>query len=72
METKYFAIIVLGFMLISGTGMILDEYNKNNKSIEMAKSGLEECPKEPNSMSSQTIWVKSCKEYLETININKK
>lgn len=72
METKYLVVLVLGFMLISGIGMGLDEYNKTHKDIEMSKAGLEECPKEPGGMSSQTIWVKSCKEYIETFKANKK
>ena len=30
------------------------------------KAGLEQCPKKPNSSVFTLVWVKSCKEYVDT------
>jgi hypothetical protein len=57
--------VVTMFIFVFG-GMAVDKWNQSNADIKMAQAGLEECPKNGyGSVSSQTIWVKSCKEYLE-------
>lgn len=41
-------------------------------SYNATKAGLEECPKFGAGKNGESIWVKSCKEYTETILNNKK
>ena len=60
---------MIAVMVVAGTffGMMtLGGINKENIKVEMAKAGLEECPN-LNTVVVRTIWVKSCKEYTETV-----
>ena len=54
--------VVAMFVMIFG-GMAVKESMQVNANIEMAKAGLEECPKEIGSF--HTMWVKDCIAYTK-------
>jgi len=65
---KDWAVVVIAsaILLTLIMGAVIENANKT----QMAKNGLEECLANPNSWSSRTIWVKSCKEYMNTMRNN--
>lgn len=66
MESKH--ILILGSICVTlfFGGISFEMYSNNIEKIEMARHGLEQCPKGgPDSISSQTIWVKDCNSYMK-------
>jgi len=47
------------------TALTIETTSKRDAKIALAKTGLEECPKSPESINQTTIWVKDCSKYLE-------
>jgi hypothetical protein len=63
---KNYMIFSLGIFLLFIIGTILEEKGRSEMNISMSKNGLEQCPSNPElPRFSETIWVKSCKEYTE-------
>ncbi len=60
---KWTAISVIGFMAVVSIPLMMLSFN--NPEIEMAKAGLEECPREIGG--AHTIWVKDCINYTKMI-----
>jgi len=59
---KWEAIAIVVAIITIGSVTAFLDYNSNSK----AKSGLEECPNYRSNNSTDTIWVKDCKEFTET------
>jgi len=60
--------IGLGLFMICTFGAVAVVSSYEEKAdIEKARAGLEECPVRPGSLSIQTIWVKNCKVYIESL-----
>ena len=57
-------IVITSALLITILAIISTENDTKDK---LAKAGLEECLARPGTLSTQTIWVKSCKNYLQSM-----
>ena len=66
MEMKWYAIMMVGIMVAVMTTLSMERFTDSNIAIESAKEGLEQCPNLNSRNSSDTIWVKSCKEYTDS------
>jgi len=55
-------VIIICVMFIALT---LETTSQRDMRVTLAKTGLEECPKSPETISQTTIWVKDCSKYLE-------
>ena len=67
MEMKLMALLIGVIILGSFGSVVLLKSLEHSENIEMAGKDLEECPNLNSRRStSETIWVKSCKEYTET------
>lgn len=60
--SKWEAIAIMVIALTVSCVVAYTDYNSNSK----AKSGLEECPNFRSNNSTDTIWVKDCKEFTES------
>lgn len=60
MEVKWFFIFVM-------CGIVSVCLMFSSNTYNATRAGLEECPKLGAGKGSDTIWVKSCKEYTEFI-----
>jgi len=57
----------LGYFYL--TANTVDENpSENQTNIQLAKQGLEECPRTLNKTDMNNIWVKDCKSHLLTLN----
>ena len=65
MESKWFAIMMIGIIVASVVGISMGGWNDRQIAIESAKAGLEQCPNLNSKNSTNTIWIKSCKEYTD-------
>ena len=62
---KWLAMMMAVMFVAMFSALAIKDYNENKLSIEAVKSGLEQCPKDPDGMNNLTIWVKDCKAYIE-------
>ncbi len=65
-EMKWFAIMMIGVIIATMVGVGFEDYSKNQVAIAATGAGLEECPNK-DGHKGDTIWVKSCREYLEIV-----
>jgi len=71
-ENLYLPLMIIVIIVTVAISTAVVNYQESNNRVEMAKTGLEECPIKPGSMSIQTMWVKDCDAYLKTYNENTK
>lgn len=67
MEAKWIAIGFSVFLIASFGAIGVDSYSENISNIEIAKSGMEQCPRFGAGHGGEIIWVKSCTAYTESI-----
>lgn len=61
-------IMAVLIVLIMMSAIVLDNTGNNETYIQLAKTGLEQCPQDgPLQLTKKTIWVKDCSEYLKSI-----
>ena len=60
---KWTGIAVTVMLLVVFGGIAIKDVVDSQNAVEMAKAGLEECPKEIGSF--HTIWVKDCIAYTK-------
>lgn len=63
MEMKWLYI----FLSIAIVALSISTVLESKISDDIAKSGLEQCPKRGSGTVSEAIWVKSCVEYTNSI-----
>jgi len=63
---KYLPIMVVAVLVLMFSSILIGENIKAEKSKTMAKAGLEECLGIPDMITSNTIWVRSCDEYMKS------
>ena len=66
MDMKWYAIMMVGVMVAGMTALSMERFTDSNIAIASAKAGLEQCPNLNSRNSTNTIWVKSCKEYTDS------
>jgi len=69
MEIKWLAIMLIGLALAGALTSFSGQFNRSPE-VEIAaiSAGLEQCRK-TNNRNADTIWVKSCTEYIKTLEI---